>query len=318
MRVIEAFTNPGPVDELALSPDGRLLAVAGAGVLAVWSFPDARQMWEVMYPSVAQLAFSPDGTWLAIGRKDEVWAGPAAVPENRFSWRIVERGQAGGQFGGGVAFDPDGRHLLLTQYVPPSEGDYDAQLRGRLDRMTVPHGHRHKGPKIATEFDRLAVSPDGDVFAGITPDECEIRFTNSGGLNARHGFRQMAGRYGSAAGIKPPTARYVSFDPGGEAVVFGWDDELRVADTRSGQVVRRLQPPPGGRFADAAYTGSGRHLGTVSGSGVLRLWDPPTLRLVREYDWGAGPLTRVAFTADGLAGACATPAGRVVAFDLDD
>jgi hypothetical protein len=40
--------------------------------------------------------------------------------------------------------------------------------------------------------------------------------------------------------------------------------------------------------------------------------------VVREYDWGCGPLTCLAFTADGLAGVCGTADGRLVQFDVDE
>src|SRR5205823_6603542 len=141
MRVIETFTHPGPVDEIALSPDGRLVAAAGNGVFAVLGLTDARRVWEAPFPPVAQLAFSPDGTWMAAGYRDrlrnQVRAGPVERPEQPRSWRVVES-ESG--FGGGVAFDPDGRHLLVTQIVPPPAYTYDPRPRGRLDRLTIPGG----------------------------------------------------------------------------------------------------------------------------------------------------------------------------------
>jgi hypothetical protein len=56
----------------------------------------------------------------------------------------------------------------------------------------------------------------------------------------------------------------------------------------------------------------------VDGTSSLKLWSAESWRVVREYDWGAGGLTCLATTSDGLAGVCGTDAGRVVVFDVDE
>ena len=55
---------------------------------------------------------------------------------------------------------------------------------------------------------------------------------------------------------------------------------------------------------------------TIDGTGALTLWDAEYWQVVRTYDWRVGPLTRVAFTADGLTGVCGTEAGQLVVFDI--
>jgi hypothetical protein len=314
MRVIGALARPHPVDQLAVSADGRFAAVASdqAGQLVVVGLQDGRRSEEVPFQDARQLTFAPGGVTLAAAHP----GGVSVLPnDGSADYRQIPLGPS---FGGGIAFDPDGRHLLTTVTIPPPAYSYDPRPRGRLDRWTVP-GWRHiPGPEIATTFDRLAVSPDGDLFGGVNADGFELRYTNSGGLSARHdSFRRLASRFGSAAQIRPPTVRFVTFDPRGEAVVFGWDDEFRAADARTGRELRRVRPL-GRWFLDAAYTGSGRHLGTVDGTTRLVLWDADTWQVAQEYDWGAGNLHRLAFAADGLTGVCGTADGRLVIFDLDD
>jgi WD40 repeat protein len=71
-------------------------------------------------------------------------------------------------------------------------------------------------------------------------------------------------------------------------------------------------------FRDGAFAGSGRHLATIDDGGVLKLWDARTWQVARAYDWRCGPLTCLAFTADGTAGVCGTADGRLVQFDVDE
>ena len=110
---------------------------------------------------------------------------------------------------------------------------------------------------------------------------------------------------------------FFAFPRDSQTVVFGWETDLHVMETRAGNVVRRVVSP-GAAFADAAFLGSGRHLATVDGTGVMRVWSADSWEVVRGYDWGAGGLTCVVPTADGLAGVCGTDAGTLVVFDVDD
>ena len=45
--------------------------------------------------------------------------------------------------------------------------------------------------------------------------------------------------------------------------------------------------------------------------------NPQEWQVATAYDWQAGPLTCVAFTADGLAGVCGTTGGQLILFDLE-
>ena len=110
---------------------------------------------------------------------------------------------------------------------------------------------------------------------------------------------------------------FLAFARDSQRVVFGWETELRVMETRAGAVIKRVTSP-GEAFADAVFVGSGQLLATVDGSSTMRLWSAETWEVVREYDWNAGGLTCVTATVDGLAGVCGTDAGRIVVFDVDD
>ena len=290
MRVIEAFDRP--VQALAVSADGRLLAAAADdGGLAVWDWADGRLLWWVRRPSpLVQIDFAPDGSWLAA-------CGGGVL--NLFRAQDGEAIRSVGRSVGGVAYAPDGKHLVA------SEGRSGGDRHGRLHRWTVPDLRAVTGFDYWPPFTRLAFSPDGQYLAGINPRRFELRIAVTGGLN---GWAEAFGRTASS---------FLSSTRDSQTFVAGWDEEFSVLDTVNG-VVRRRVRSPGLPLRDAAFTGGGRHLGTADATGVLRLWDAEGWAVERAYDWRCGPLTRVAFTADGLAGVCGTATGRLVAFDLDD
>ena len=179
-------------------------------------------------------------------------------------------------------------------------------MREYLERWELPVWREATGFDFWSPFERLAFSPNGEFLAGINRDTFELRIAVTGGLNGRDRIRVRFGGEG-----------FMAFARDSRHVVFGWETELRVMETRAGAVIRRVVSPSGG-FLDAAFVGSGELLATVDGSSTMRLWLAETWEVVREYDWNAGGLTCVTATTDGLAGVCGTDAGRIVVFDVDD
>lgn len=299
MRVIDAFSEG--VQAVAVSADGRFLAAStlrgqspaatlSASSLAVWDWSTGEPLWWPIdrYPAT-QLAFSPDGRWLAsVGSgKLVVWS---LEDPNRKCWDFTDRKV----YAGGVGFTADGKHLVSTR----------RDLPGRLDRWAVPGCREVSGFDFWPAFARLAFSLDGQYIAGVNLDRFELRVATTGGLI---GWKR------ATSGTWRP---FASFARDSQAVVFGWGDEFHRMETRSGNVLGRV-PVPEMPVRDAAFTGSGQQFGGVDAAGVLRLWNPDVWEVALAYNWGAGPLTCVAFTADGLAGVCGTTRGQLILFDLD-
>lgn len=300
MRLIDL--DASEVRTVAVSPDGRFLAASGAGgwlTVLDWASGDPVRRLSLGV-TCDQFAFGPDG-WLAYVhhttlRLDRLE--PIPRPE-----------EVGGNFAGGVAVSPDGRALAASRAGPPNHA--------QLDKWALPGFRRQVGFEHWSPFRRLAFSPNGVYIAGIWPGvartlrsdpaEFELRFAASGGLDARH--RPSGGRAFDRGG-------FVSFSHDSGTCAFGWRDEFYVLDISTGtsRYSRRVEA----RFRDAAFTGSGRLFATVEETGVLKMWDPHSWQVVCEYDWGAGPLTSLAFTADGTAGVCGTARGQLVQFDVDE
>jgi WD40 repeat protein len=308
MRVIEAFDEP--VRAVAVSPDGRFLAAATGGELGVWDWVTGEPVFRgVGYPvPLNQLAFTADGNTLVIAYVNGAYRLTHDVPHpTPLDYRSY------GPFSGGVAVSPDGRTLVATRAGRPQQV--------KLEQWELPGWRPKSGIDYWSPFERLAFSPDGQHVAGINHESFELRFANSFGLNSRQ--LSYEGQYLPARfrrGIQrheTPLTAFLTFPRHSETVVFGWDAEFRVMETRAGNVLKRVASP-GEPFADAAFVGSGRHLATVDGTGVMRLWSTESWEVAREYDWAAGGLTCVAATADGLAGVCGTDTGRIVVFDVDE
>jgi WD40 repeat protein len=288
MRVIEASNEP--VRAVAVSPDGRFLAVAAGFEVALLEWPSGEGIVRVKCPSpIGQLAFTPDGTWLVFAYAGGLFYLPTSGPGGASPLSRAS-------FAGGVAIAPDGRTLV-------------AALAGRrqhtaLSRWELPTWRPATGFDFWSPFTRLAFSPNGEFLAGIDSDTFELRIAVTGGLNGRRFIRYLGDGF-------------LAFSRDSQFVVFGWETELHVMETRAGAVVRRLLSP-GKAFIDAAFVGSGQLLATVDGTSALKLWSAESWEVVREYDWGAGGLTCLTATVDGLAGVCGTDAGRVVVFDVDE
>jgi WD40 repeat protein len=289
MRFIDVSNDP--VRAVAVSPGGRSLAVIAGDDVFAFDWDGRRQVaWHQRY--VAQLAFSPDGEWLAAGGR------VAALWRVGTSDSVTHAEPVTFTLAGGVGFAPDGKHLYASRLPTFDTGE-------QMDRWSVPGFKRAEGFAEWPPFPRLAFSPDGQFVGCVRHDRFELRFAVSGGISAR---LLMTG---------DPDSAFAAFSPDSTRAAVGWDGELHILDALAGKRVRTLVSPDA-PFRDVSYTGSGRHLVTVDEAGGLKFWDAAAWRVERTYDWHAGPLTCVACTADGLAGACGTASGKVLLFDVDE
>jgi WD40 repeat protein len=110
LNTLRGFNNV--LDGLAVSPDGRLLAISHKVKLSVWSADGSQKLWQAPANLERCAAFSPDGKWIATGDQD----GRVSL------WEVAASGSVRRSLSGhaaavtGVSFHPDGRRLVSSSF----------------------------------------------------------------------------------------------------------------------------------------------------------------------------------------------------------
>jgi len=154
MGKITGFLNP--TDGLAVSPDGRLLAVVQKQRLSVWIADGSKELWQAPASLSRCAAFSPDGKWIATGGQDSLVSLWEVASGGRV--RRVLRGHAATVTG--VAFSPDGRRLV-------SSG---------IDGVKI------WDPSIGAELLSLPLQGDGAWHVAFSPDGKSIAAAGGDGI----------------------------------------------------------------------------------------------------------------------------------------
>jgi WD40 repeat protein len=147
-----AFQHENGVRDVAFSPDGRLVAVAGGQLsqasVRVWEVAKGKECWEHVLEDaeVTQLAFAPGGRLLAGAGGHAVYLWDPATGERLNQFQVHHNGG-----GTRLAFSPDGR-LLAT-------------AGGRIQLWDPATGQEVRSfPQGSTPVTGLSFSPDGQTL----------------------------------------------------------------------------------------------------------------------------------------------------------
>jgi WD40 repeat protein len=118
-----------------------------------------------------------------------------------------------------------------------------------------------------------------------------------------HGDALPAGAVARAGTIRlrPASGSNVAWSRDGKRIAAGSGSDVRLWDAATGKVAQVLPGKPDAResVTAIAFSPDGRTLAAAVGLPLIRLWDLPTRKAVREIDAGDPPVRSISFSPDG-------------------
>jgi WD40 repeat protein len=259
--IVEGFEQP--VEGVAISPDGKTLALAGLGLRVI----DLKKGKAKPTPSgtlfqASDVAFSPNGRTLAAGSSDKgitVWN--VATGQARFTIKDVH------SFGvERLAFALGGKVLVSTGAFSQPGKDFQGQVK-LWDAATG------KEQGVVNAFRQtvraLAIAPDGKTIAvgGNKSAGGEVML-----LDAASG-KEIKIIPGPGTNIKS-----VAFDPDGKVLATTWfDGGIRLYDVATAKELGGFKEPTD-MATSVLFTPDGQTVITGSYDKTVKLWDCKALR----------------------------------------
>lgn len=324
--------NDAPVDSVAWSPDGHLLATASRdGDVKLWSA--AQQMVVARCFGRAgrdpHLVFSHNGLYLACGQ----WDYTVGLWDARSGRQLaVYRGHDSTVYG--IAFSPDDRLIaagsrddcVRVWETPSSSGVYSVP---GLASTTVALSFDAQGTTLA------ATTTDGkiallDVETGEPIGELEgdqerflaVAFAPSGSMlasSSREGTVKLwdtqSGKLLRQWNDIPGAVRHVAFSIDGDLLaVAGGEPKIRIFSVHTGHSVRNIELP--GKFGRRlAFGPHGRWLAVSTPDAGVLLVDVDTGLIERTLDCDGWPTWAVEFSPDGRYLLVGSAMGRLFCWD---
>ena len=277
----------------AFAPDGKTLAVGGAEAVQIWDAHSGVKLRTLPGLTGSVLAFSPDGTTLAIRE------GHHSIHLcNVRSGEVLQTLEAHTDRAMSAAFSPDGKvfasgwphediSLRLWDVrtgdllrVISSDEEYVQAVAFSLNGRTVFTGGWHSGIRVwdvhtgellhtldggaaePSPVTAIAFSPDGSRFASGSSD-LTVHVWDT---RTREVLHTLTG-HGSSSAV-----RGLSFSPDGKILATGGDDTIRLWDVRTGALQWKFEGHTSNIYY-VEFAADGNTLASWDGHGKILLWD---------------------------------------------
>jgi WD40 repeat protein len=263
-----------PVQAVAFSPDGQLLAWAGRRIRLCDTATrrELRRLGKEGDP-VLSITFSPDGKLLAAG--------------NRSGWlRLydVSTGQEQKLLGGGeggitcLSFSPDGKAIVMAQERSTNVTVWEVDTGNRL--LCIPVAQ-----DLRAVVKSVAFSPEGSkLVTGLAAFNTQSLVDNLYLWDAKTGrvVGQLDGQFGQiAAVVFSPDGRTLASASGENAFYGGSDRTIRLWEIATGRERCRFQGHQSG-ISSIAFAPDGRSLVSAGEDSTAIVWDITGLRRSRR------------------------------------
>ena len=295
------FVKSGSGDGYGWPPRDKLLA---------WWFAFFEDLRILVSDEPSDIALSPDGQTIALASGINVDL--RDVPSGELTHTF--EGHAG--VVNGIAFSPDGRHVLSTSYDAAVKV-WDASTGQELRTLS---GH-------SEEVNDVVYTPDGKSAVSVSDDDRAILWDLEGGQPLQfyeHGssIKSVAisadGETLATGGsdkrillwdVTSGDQRQVleghedpihslAFSPTGAIVASGTsDDSARLWSTETGQALAVLDHPR--NVTAVAFSPDGAHLATGCYDDRVRIWDVDSGALLQTLSGHSSPISSLAYTPDG-------------------